>query len=72
MTTPTISLSSFDLDNDFLFRAHTLGITTIEDIMNVNLPNLRKNENFNYHWYFELLQFLESQGLMNQFVRRQL
>jgi hypothetical protein len=41
-------------------------------MLNVNLPLLRKNENFNYHWYFELLQFLENQGLMEQFVRKQL
>lgn len=72
MTTPTINLSSFDFDKEFLFRAHKLGITTVEDIMNVNLPLLRKNKNFNYHWYFELLQFLENQGLMEQFVRKQL
>lgn len=72
MTTPTINLSSLDIDKEFLIRANKLGISTIEDIMNVNLPILRKNENFNYLWYFELLQFLESQGLMNQFVRRQL
>lgn len=72
MTTPTINLSSLDIDKEFLIRANKLGITTIEDIMNVNLPILRKNEDFNYHWYFELLQFLDRHGLMDQFVRRQL
>ncbi|WP_312338107.1 MULTISPECIES: hypothetical protein [Sphingobacterium] len=72
MTTPSVDLTSFNFDKEFLLRAHKLGISTIEDIMNVNLLTLRQNENFTYHWYFELLQFLERQGLIDQFVRKQL
>lgn len=72
MTTPTISLSSLDIDKEFLIRANKLGISTIDDIMNVNLPILRKNEDFNYLWYFELLQLLESKGLLEEFEKRHL
>jgi len=72
MTTPNINLSTLEIAPDFITRAHKLGLNTIDDIMNVNLPLLRKNKYFNYLWYSELLQILDDRGLLDEFEKRQL
>lgn len=72
MTTPNINLSTLEIAPDFITRAQKLGLNTIDDIMNVNLPLLRKNKYFNYLWYSELLQILDDRGLLDEFEKRQL
>lgn len=72
MTTQTTDLSTLVIDREFLDRSYTLGIITVEDIMKVNLPKLRKKENFTYLWYFNLLALLEVNGLLDEFERKQL
>lgn len=72
MTSPKISLSSLNIEPEFLIRAQKMGFRTIEDIMNAKLPLLRKNKYFNYLWYSSLLQLLENHGLLDEFEKRQL
>lgn len=72
MNTPKIDLSSLNIEQDFLERSNILGMNTLEDIMNVNLPELRKDKNFNYIWYSDLLLLLERAGLLDEFEKRKL
>ncbi|QRQ60024.1 MULTISPECIES: hypothetical protein [Sphingobacterium] len=72
MNTPKIDLSSLNIEQDFLDRSNILGMNTLEDIMNVNLPELRKDKNFNYIWYSDLLLLLERAGLLDEFEKRKL
>lgn len=72
MTSPKIDLSRLEIKSDFINRAQKLGLNTIDDIMNVNLSLLRKNKDFSYLWYSELLQILEDRGLLDEFEKRQL
>ncbi|CDS93008.1 conserved hypothetical protein [Sphingobacterium sp. PM2-P1-29] len=72
MTSPKIDLSTLEIKSDFINRAQKLGLNTIDDIMNVNLSLLRKNKDFSYLWYSELLQILEDRGLLDEFEKRQL
>ncbi|MGJ1506306.1 MULTISPECIES: hypothetical protein [Sphingobacterium] len=72
MNTPKIDLSSLNIEQDFLDRSNILGMNTLEDIMNVNLPELRKDKNFNYIWYADLLLLLERAGLLDEFEKRKL
>ncbi|WP_286778647.1 MULTISPECIES: hypothetical protein [Sphingobacterium] len=72
MNTPKIDLSSLNIEQDFLDRSTILGMNTLEDIMNVNLPELRKDKNFNYIWYSDLLLLLERAGLLDEFEKRKL
>lgn len=73
MTSPKIvDLNSLQIEQDFLIQAKKLGLNTIDDIMNINLPQLRKKKDFNYLWYSDLLQILEANGLLDEFEKRQL
>lgn len=72
MKSLTINLSSLDIDKKFILQAKQLGLLTLEDIMKINLPILRKHEHFSYLWYFDLLQILEKRGLLDEFEKRQL
>jgi len=72
MTSSDISLTSLPIDGDFIQRANLMGLETLNDIMDVRLPQLRKNKDFNYIWYATLLELLENQGLLEEFQRRQL
>ncbi|WP_324759089.1 hypothetical protein [Sphingobacterium thalpophilum] len=72
MTSPDISLVALSLDTDFIKQAKGMGLETLGDIMTTKLPDLRKKKGFNYIWYAALLEILESQGLLEEFERRQL
>lgn len=72
MNTPKVDLSSFTINKEFIERANILGMSTLEDIMNVKLAELRKNKNFNYIWYSDLLLLLEKTGLLDEFENRRL
>ncbi|HBI90713.1 MULTISPECIES: hypothetical protein [Sphingobacterium] len=72
MNTPQIDLSSLNIEQDFLDRSNILGMNTLEDIMNVNLAELRKDKNFNYIWYSDLLLLLEKTGLLDEFEKKRL
>jgi len=72
MNTPQIDLSSLNIEQDFLDRSNILGMNTLEDIMNVNLAELRKDKNFNYIWYADLLLLLEKTGLLDEFEKKRL
>lgn len=72
MNTPKVDLSSFTINKEFIDRSNILGMSTLEDIMNVKLAELRKNKNFNYIWYSDLLLLLERAGLLDEFENRRL
>ncbi|WP_286897396.1 MULTISPECIES: hypothetical protein [Sphingobacterium] len=72
MTTQTTDLSTLVIDREFLDRSYNLGIITVEDIMKINLPKLRKKEYFTYLWYFNLLALLEANGLLDEFEEKHL
>lgn len=73
MTSPKIvDLNSEHIKQEFIVQAKKLGLNTIDDIMNINLPQLRKKKDFNYIWYSDLLRILEANGLLDEFEKRQL
>lgn len=73
MTSPKIvDLNSLHIEQEFIVQAKKLGLNTIDDIMNIKLPQLRKKKDFNYIWYSDLLRILEKNGLLDEFEKRQL
>lgn len=67
-----IPLTKFQTDVEFIQRARRMGLETIGDIMDIKLPELRKNKDFTYLWYADLLAMLEKHELLQEFQRRQL
>ena len=57
---------------DFVERAEKLGLVNIDDLMSVNLENLKAHREFNYTWYAEMLTMLKGQGLLQEFQKRTL
>lgn len=72
MSMYTTDLSTLVIDREFFDRSYNLGIITVEDIMKINLPKLRKKENFTYLWYLNLLALLEANGLLDEFEEKHL
>lgn len=72
MNTPKVDLSYLTISKEFIEKANILGMSTLEDIMNVNLAELQKDKNFNYIWYSDLLLLLEKTGLLDEFEKRRL
>ncbi|WP_333577624.1 hypothetical protein [Sphingobacterium sp.] len=72
MTSTDIFLTQIQSDVDFIQRAKRMGLETLGDIMGMKLPDLRKNKEFTYLWYADLLAMLDKHGLLEEFQRRQL
>lgn len=72
MTSENISLTALPIDTDFILRANRMGLETLNDIMTVKLPDLRKKKEFTYLWYADMLAMLDKHGLLEEFERRQL
>lgn len=72
MAPSNISLATLNVDTDFIKQAKNMGLDSLEDIMDIKLPDLRKKKGFNYIWYSALLELLEKRGLLEEFQRRQL
>lgn len=72
MSSSDLSLTALNIDSDFVKQAKSMGLETLGDIMDMKLPDLRKNKGFTYIWYATMLEILEKQGLLDEFERRQL
>ncbi|GEM68067.1 hypothetical protein SMI01S_16730 [Sphingobacterium mizutaii NBRC 14946 = DSM 11724] len=72
MTSTRIFLTQIESNVAFIQRANSMGLQTLGDIMDIKLPDLRKNKEFTYLWYADLLTMLEKHGLLEEFQRRQL
>lgn len=72
MTSYDISLKALNTNADFIKQAKMMGVSTLGDLMDIKLPNLRNKKGFTYIWYATMLEILEKQGLLEEFERRQL
>jgi hypothetical protein len=65
------SFLSLGMGNNFIQRAEKLGLFKLGDLMDVKVANLKRNKEFNFLWYSEMLDLLKQQGLLRKFQLRQ-
>lgn len=70
MTVINQAIAEFGVSPDFLARAKMLGLETIGDIMEADLLRLKKQKEFSYLWYADLLNLLKKIDLLDEFQSR--
>ncbi len=50
----------------FVKQAQSMGFNQLDDIFKTPRGAIFKHPNFSYRWFFELLSFLEREGLMDK------
>lgn len=69
MTAVNVPISELPVTLDFIRQAKTLGLETLSDILEANLPELKRKKEFSYLWYADLLNLLKELNLLDQFQK---
>lgn len=65
------SFLSLGMGNNFIQRAEKLGLFKLGDLMEVKVTNLKRNKEFSFLWYSEMLDLLKEHGLLRKFQQGQ-
>ncbi|MGF7079744.1 hypothetical protein [Mucilaginibacter sp. UYCu711] len=62
--------SQLGMGNAFIEQSERLGIGTLEDVMSLNLNQLKRQKEFTYLWYHDLLNLLKKHDLLLLFQEK--
>jgi hypothetical protein len=63
-------LSELAVSTEFVKRAEILGLHSLEDVMSVDINQLKQETSFSYQWYADLLNLLKEIELLDEFQDR--